>query len=687
MRKEPSAPQRPSRLYVLAGFLFAVLACYVGVLYNAQVVHYADYLEQSQRSITKSEKVTASRGILTDREGKVLVSNRQIYSLSFDSSLLSKDDDMNAAILRLVALCQEEGLPWTDTLPLTDHAPFAYTLDASSRTTKAGFIRFLQSSMELLSTSVTTDEVTEELLNSSGLPAEALFERMRLKFGIPEDWTDTQARKVLGVRYELALRAESAESYLMVKDISSELISILNDGAYLGARVLSSSARRIETDVAPHILGVTGAISDYTQELKDAGYAMNDSIGLFGAESAFESYLRGTNGRRVVSFNDQGKVTGETYSVEPVPGATVSLTIDEDFQRSVENALASVIEGLTAKDGVTRGGAAAVIQVGTGEVLALASYPDYDLSRYFQDYAELSADTEGRPLVNRATNGLYPPGSTLKPITAFAALDSGAVTPRDTFNDTGYWKYPSTTWVGGLNCWNRSGHGKVNVTSAITNSCNYFFAEMGYRMGMDTLRDYYAAFGLGSKTGIEIGDAAGSLPTQAEGQDLAPWAAFGQANQLYSPLQLANALATLVSGGQHCPAHLLKEVRSADGSEVLALGDSTPLNTIDIQPEYLDAIKKGMLGYTTGSLAGYFKDCVVTAGAKTGTAQMGGEAENNGIFVCFGPYENPEIAVAIVVEKADAGANITPAAVQILNAWFSVPEIDTPIQGENQLVP
>ena len=687
MRKEPSAPQRPSRLYVLAGFLFAVLACYVGVLYNAQVVHYADYLEQSQRSITKSEKVTASRGILTDREGKVLVSNRQIYNLSFDSSLLSKDDDMNAAILRLVALCQEEGLSWTDTLPLTDHAPFAYTLDASSRTTKAGFIRFLQSSMELLSTSVTTDEVTEELLNSSGLPAEALFERMRLKFGIPEDWTDTQARKVLGVRYELALRAESAESYLMVKDISSELISILNDGAYLGARVLSSSARRIETDVAPHILGVTGAISDYTQELKDAGYAMNDSIGLFGAESAFESYLRGTNGRRVVSFNDQGKVTGETYSVEPVPGATVSLTIDEDFQRSVENALASVIEGLTAKDGVTRGGAAAVIQVGTGEVLALASYPDYDLSRYFQDYAELSADTEGRPLVNRATNGLYPPGSTLKPITAFAALDSGAVTPRDTFNDTGYWKYPSTTWVGGLNCWNRSGHGKVNVTSAITNSCNYFFAEMGYRMGMDTLRDYYAAFGLGSKTGIEIGDAAGSLPTQAEGQDLAPWAAFGQANQLYSPLQLANALATLVSGGQHCPAHLLKEVRSADGSEVLALGDSTPLNTIDIQPEYLDAIKKGMLGYTTGSLAGYFKDCVVTAGAKTGTAQMGGEAENNGIFVCFGPYENPEIAVAIVVEKAGAGANITPAAVQILNAWFSVPEIDTPIQGENQLVP
>ena len=473
----------------------------------------------------------------------------------------------------------------------------------------------------------------------------------------------------------------------MVKDISSELISILNDGTYLGARVLSSSARRIETDVAPHILGVTGAISDYTQELKDAGYAMNDSIGLFGAESAFESYLRGTNGRRVVSFNDQGKVTGETYSVEPVPGATVSLTIDEDFQRSVENALASVIEGLTAKDGVTRGGAAAVIQVGTGEVLALASYPDYDLSRYFQDYAELSADTEGRPLVNRATNGLYPPGSTLKPITAFAALDSGAVTPRDTFNDTGYWKYPSTTWVGGLNCWNRSGHGKVNVTSAITNSCNYFFAEMGYRMGMDTLRDYYAAFGLGSKTGIEIGDAAGSLPTQAEGQDLAPWAAFGQANQLYSPLQLANALATLVSGGQHCPAHLLKEVRSADGSEVLALGDSTPLNTIDIQPEYLDAIKKGMLGYTTGSLAGYFKDCVVTAGAKTGTAQRGGEAENNGIFVCFGPYENPEIAVAIVVEKAGAGANITPAAVQILNAWFSVPEIDTPIQGENQLVP
>ena len=479
MRMEPSAPHKPSRLYVLAGFLFAVLACYVGSLYNAQVVHYAEYQEQSQRSITKSEKVVASRGILTDRNGKVLVSNRQIYNLSFDSSLLSKEDDMNAAILRLVELCEEEKLDWTDTLPLTDSAPFAYTLDDASRTTKASFIRFLQSPMELLSTSVTTDDVTEELLVSSGLPAEALFARMRLKFEIPEDWSDADARKVLAVRYELAIRAESAESYLMVKDISSDLISILNDGAYLGARVLSSSARRVETDVAPHVLGVTGAISDYTQELKDAGYAMNDSIGLFGAESAFESYLRGTNGRRVVSFNDQGKVTGETYSVEPVPGGTVSLTIDEGFQRDVEDALASVIEGLTAKDGITRGGAAAVIRVGTGEVLALASYPDYDLSRYFQDYQTLSADSEGRPLVNRATNGTYPPGSTLKPITAFAALDSGVTTLSETLFDSGHWTYPSS-WGGGLNCWKRSGHGKVNVTSAITGSCNYYFAEMGY---------------------------------------------------------------------------------------------------------------------------------------------------------------------------------------------------------------
>ena len=686
MRTGSTAPQRPSRLYVLAGFLFAVLACYAGLLYNAQVLHYDEYQEQSQRSITKSEKVVASRGILTDRSGKVLISNRQIYNLSFDSSLLAKDDDLNAAVLRLVELCESEDLTWTDTLPLTDTAPFAYTLDGSSTATKQGFIRFLQKSMELLSTSVTTDDVTEELLVSSGLPASALFDRMRVKYGIPDAWTDAQARKVLGVRYELALRAESAESYLMVKDISSELISLLNDGAYLGARVLSSTARRVETDVAPHVLGVTGSISDYTQELKDAGYAMNDTIGLFGAESAFESYLRGTNGRRVVSFNDQGKVTGETYSVEPVPGGTVSLTIDEGFQRNVEDALASVIEGLTAKDGITRGGAAAVIQVGTGEVLALASYPDYDLSRYFQDYAELSSDTERRPLVNRATNGTYPPGSTLKPITAFAALDSGATTVGEVLNDTGHWTYPST-WGGGLNCWKRSGHGRVNVTTAITGSCNYYFAEMGYRMGMTTLQDYYSAFGLGSKTGIEIGDAAGSLPSQPEGQDLAPWAAFGQANQLYSPVQLANAIATLVSGGQHCQAHLLKEVRSADGGEVLALGSSTPLNTIDIDPSYLDAIKRGMLGYTTGSLSGYFKDCVVTAGAKTGTAQMGSDAANTGVFVCFGPYEDPEIAIAIVVEKTEAGANITPAAVEILNAWFSAPQIDTPIQGENTLLP
>ena len=287
---------------------------------------------------------------------------------------------------------------------------------------------------------------------------------------------------------------------------------------------------------------------------------------------------------------------------------------------------------------------------------------------------------------NRAVSGTYPPGSTLKPATAVAALESGATTPTETLYDTGYWKYPSSSWSGGTWCWNRSGHGAVNVTSAITNSCNYYFAEMGYRMGLDTLNDYYAAFGLGEHTGIEIGDSAGLRASEEAGSDQAPWAAYGQANQLYTPLQLANYIATLVSGGKHCAAHLLKTVKSYDNSAVIATGSTEPLNTVEMSASTLESVKRGMLGYTTGSLSAYFSRCVVSAGAKTGTAQLGGETKNNGVFVCFAPYEEPEIAVALVMERGGAGATLASTAVDILNAYFENPNAAT-VSAENTLLP
>ena len=687
-----SSPNNSKRLLALAGFLSAALVIYVGVLYNIQVNQHDYYLAKSIRTITRVETVEASRGVITDRSGRELVSSRSSYNLTFDSSLLSEEDDENLAILRLIKLCQSQQVGWTDNLPITSTAPFSYTLDKLDDTQRSRFADFLQKDLKRVSTNLSPDGITEELLNSLGLDAGSLVELLREKYQIPSSFSLSDARSVIGVQYELSIRQlVSTTAYAMVEDIDSAMISLLNDGNYAGARITTSSVREYKTDSAAHILGTVGPIwrEEYLQ-LKDKGYGYNDRIGRSGVELAFEAYLKGTDGKRIVSTNADGKITGEYYEKEPQPGNTVELTIDLSLQKSVEDALAETVSAMSAKDGnTTRGAGAVVIKVGTGEVLALASYPDFDLSNYNQDYNILSTDL-AKPLWNRATMGTYAPGSTFKPLTAVASLMEGIITPYQKLKTTGHWTYPGDP-NSYANCWiynsSRGNHGSINVSEAITVSCNYFFAQMGYYLGLDKLNEYATAFGLGEHTGIEIGDAAGNLAQNKAGENQAPWAAFGQASYLFTPIQLANYIATLVSGGKHCEAHLLKAVKSYDNTQVLAVGNTDPKNTVDISGEALTAVKKGMHDLTTtGSLAPYFKDCVVDAGAKTGTAQVSKDTENNGVFVCFAPYDAPEIAVSIVIEQGGSGSALASTAVNILNAYFSADEIGTAILGENQLM-
>ena len=716
-------PDQFNRFRVLSALSLAVLGIYLVVLFNIQVVHHEDYLAKSTQTITRVETVTASRGIITDRSGRTLVSNQYAYSLTFDPSLLKAGENQNAAILRLLQLCREQGVDWEDNLPLSQSDSPRFTVDALTDTQKSYFLAYLRNlkpARELLAAYVRRNPsllkepakgepaldpasakdadllkqtkasaLSNTLLLKAGITPAKLLEWMREDMDVDSSCSQEDARLILGVRYELQLRKLGANNnpYILVENVDVEFCSLISDGAFQGAQVSRTSTRAYETTYAAHVLGLVGAISDYTDELKEAGYKASDTIGISGVESAFEGYLRGTDGKRVTSVNSDGKITGEYYKTEPRSGYTVELTLDLDLQQAVENTLSVKVAQLNEKDGLdSRGAGAAVIKVGTGEVLALASYPTYDLSTYRQDFTELSADP-AKPLFNRATSTPYAPGSTLKPATAVAALESGVTTPSETVFDPGYWMYPSTTWKVPTYCWNHSGHGRVNATSAITNSCNTYFMEMGYRMGLDTLNEYYSAFGLGEPTGIEIGESTGRQAVNEAGQDQAPWAAFGQANQEYTPLQLANYIATLVSGGKHCPAHLLKSVKSYDNSEIIATGGTEPLNTISISDSTLQAVKKGMLGYTTngGSVAVPFRNCVVSAGAKTGTAQIGG-AMKNGVFVAFAPYDEPEIAVALVLENADAGAVLASTAVDIINSYFSQDDAVS-ILPENQLIP
>ena len=665
-----------------------------------QNTHHDDYAAQAIRSIVRPEKVEASRGIITDRNGKPLVSNRSTYDLTFDADLLRPGEDSNEAILRLVQLCQAEGVAWSDNLPISRLAPYAYTVNQMDKQQKKLFLAYLKTlkpcaealgeyllrhpeaistpepepeegaaPMEELSPKkraqalldrLVPDDLTEALLMDAGVTPAQLIGAMRGELGIPEQYTMTQARMVLGVQYELSVRKlDNYAAYVLARDIDTPFISLLSDGNYAGAKVTLSSVREYETPYAAHILGYVSSITieDDYPSLKEKGYDYDDLIGKVGAELAFEDYLRGKDGRRLVATNDEGKVTGEYYSTEPVPGNTVELTIDLNFQSQVEDCLAETVTRLNADGDEKRGAGAAVVRVGTGEVLALASYPSYDLAsfrRTEENYVAVSSDPQA-PLFNRAAEGKYPPGSTLKPFTAMAALLDGKVTLKEKIKDTGSWRYPGDEANSYANCWKRSGHGNLNVTGAITNSCNYFFAEMGYRLEMEGLRKYLVQFGLGEKTGIEIPETAGLLPENPQGQNQAPWAAFGQSNQLYSPLQLANYVATLVSGGKHCQAHLLKAAKAYDNSSVVATGNTEPVNTIDISGEYLNAVKQGMKGLVEGTLSPYFRNCVVSAGAKTGTSQVRADTKNHGVFVCFAPYDDPEIAVSVSRDTSFVG--------------------------------
>ena len=676
MMKNPHPSRR--RVYVLLGFFCAFLVLFFAVLYDAQVVHGSENRARSITSNTASETVTASRGIITDRNGKVLVSNRLAYTLVVDKGSFGKDEAaLNDAIWQLIQLCQEQGVTWNDTLPMTTG-----------------------SSPQLTSKSL--NESFREYLDDNKLPTDGgsaeVLAAMRKLYKVDDSYTDAQARLIVGVRYEL----DGRSSYTFAEDVSTELLGRITDGKYRGVTIKTAAARVYNTKLAAHILGTVGAI--WQEEWRsdestgyvgyaDKGYNMNDLVGKDGVEKAFEEYLHGNDGKRLITTDENGKITGELYTREPQPGGTVALTIDIDLQQVVEDTLASTIQGMIDKDSNERGGAAAVIQVGTGEVLAMASYPTYDLETFNQDYDELVKD-ERLPMFNRATQGVYAPGSTFKLCTSVAALEEGIITPSTIIEDKGIYTYyvdpQPMCWI-----WRQAHttHGRINVSQAIVDSCNYFYYEVGRLTGIKKLDEYATAFGLGQSTGIEIGDVSGVLasPEWAEAHDR-EWtdgqtitAAIGQSYNLFTPLQLANYVATLVSGGEHYEAHLLKNVKSYDNSRVIDVYGKGPLNDLNISDSTMAAVTKGMHDLTYDSLRSAFSRCVVEAGAKTGSAQVGTDIAN-GTFVAYAPYDDPEIAIAIVVEKGGSGSLLANAAVDIINAWFTRDGTGATAAGEDALM-
>ncbi len=686
------------RLVAIGLFLGLIVLLYIGVLYNTQIIRGSEFRAKSLSSNANAETVEASRGIITDRNGKVLVSNRLTYTLLFSGDSFTGNEDLNAAILRLIDLCRANNVSWNDSLPLTfDTVPVLAPerIDSSFRL----FVENQELPAQLDDPDTENDEFVFQM------SAQELMARLCRLYGLEEDYTPEQQRWIAGVRYELDVNKLLDRNYVFADDVSVALISQAVDGHYAGVSTGTSSARVYNTPYAAHILGRIGPI--YKEEwdgdkdkgitgYKDMGYSMNALVGKDGVERAFEEYLHGSNGTKLITTSSDGSITGELYVNEPKPGNTVSLTLDIDLQEAVEKSLASNIQAIRSHNGKARGGAAVVMGVDSGEVLAMASYPTYDLSKFDEIYSDLVKDEVNTPLLNRATNGIYAPGSTFKPLTAVAALESGIIDPYTTILDRGIYTYYASPQP---RCWIYSQyggtHGYVNVTEAIEVSCNYFFYEVGRLTGIDILDSYADQFGLGRSTGIEIGDSSGVMasPEYAEEAGL-EWtdgqtitAAIGQSYSLFSPLQLANYIATLAGNGNHYQAHLLKNVKTYDNGSLIYAYDKEPENVVEMSESTVHAVKQGMRDMAMGSMSYIFSKCPVDLGAKTGTAEIDGDGTVNGVFVAFAPYDDPEIAVAVAIERADAGADLAPVAADIINAYFSHREAPTVIVGENALLP
>jgi len=687
------------RVTILLSLFAAILLTFVGVLFNVQVVNGKDYLTSSSYTIVENETVETVRGSILDSNGKVLVDNQQVYNIVLDLDLMGKD--RNRILFELLELCRTYGVEWNDSLPIADTAPWVYTKDINSvfsyeikaddgTVTRANtLLGSLSKRMKWIGSS-----------NKEILPANDLVTAMCLSYGLIEDKTDPvteELRDVLGVLYELYIRKYeyTYSSYTFARNLDIEFITVIKEHGLSGVEIVSTTARRYATDNAAHILGPVALIDSNDWPIyKELGYPMNAYVGKGGVELSFESWLHGSAGVRRTETDEHGNIISQDWAVEPAPGNNVTLTIDSTVQAATEELLADFVNSLEEPAGA----AAVMLDVSNGGVISMASYPTYSMSTYTQDYSELLA-AEYSPLFNRATHGLYAPGSTFKPLTAIAALTQGVINTTSTVYCGGVYDYYSDVGYSPV-CWIHtmfnSRHGDEAVSKAITDSCNIFFYDVGRRLGIRELVRYATMFGLGQKTGIEIGEyqgtvagpeSAATLGLQWYGGDTLP-AAIGQGNHQFTPVQLANYIATLVNGGTHYQVHLLKNVKSFDFRKTVYEYEPVVKDFIDISPSALAAVKKGMYDLSkTNSMRPYFSTLPVEVGCKTGTAEVAGSDIANAVFVCFAPYDNPEVALCIVAEKGDSGGSLASVAAGMLAQYFSSDRGENTVQQENTLLP
>ena len=682
---------KPGRVAGLVILILLLLTVYLVALYKLQIIEgEANYNRSSE--LTNTERVvTAARGNIYDRYGRTLVSNEETYNLKIDTDKLFANDDPNSVILELVHMVQGYGDEYTDDLPITMTPPFEYDPDMTA----------------IQRTMLDAYYVRQEIDPNS--TAVELMSYMRTRYNIDNSYSAEEMRIIAGVRYSINVRyAVPTADYIFVEDASMKLISSIMENKLVGIEVERAYSRKYGTEYAAHILGYTGLMTQEEYEKYSLlNYSTDAMVGKDGVEYAFENYLHGKDGKVIETRNSAGTVLATVYEEEPEPGNHVYLTIDSVLQEQTERILANGVsilkqniaqkraEGtargdynVDLKDEIT-GAAAVVVNVKTGEPLALASWPTYNVATILEDYQEL-LEAENAPLFNRTLMGTYAPGSTFKPCTAIAALTMGIVNTEDKIKCEGvYTRYAAEGYAPECWIWNSTKdhltHPEENVTTAIRDSCNYYFYSIGNYLGVDDLGKFAANFGLGEYSGIELVEAKGNMSNQANHMDYAgtEWrigdtlqAAIGQSDSVFTPIQMAEYCATVANSGTRYSASILKSIRNYEYSEKLYDREPTVMSTVESAEYNWAAVHEGMWqvlnDYINEKNVNVWVDCQWRVAGKTGTAQKGEGIQNDGIFMCYAPYKDPEVAIFVVVERGGAGADVQFIARHIIDAYITI---------------
>lgn len=693
------------RYIVIGGGFIAVVILYISLFINLQVSGQDYYSMTSQLAYrTRTVKIQAQRGEIYDRNGKKLVGNSYSYDLRLDyGSMPTKSAKKNETLMTLLsciescgeeeALCDIKYSP----LILTAHESgvlFEYN-DDFFETSRAS--RYNKLAAELgIKEDDAADSAGEVFLNRY-----ALIDSDGNSVYSPEETV-----RLFMYRMDLDLFDFSGVNpYTLAEDISLDLITLIRETLSRGYTVFCDCDRVYNyPGYASHILGRIGKIpQESVEKYTELGYALDAIVGTSGVEEAFEEYLHGVDGEMTVTEDYYGNIIETEITKAPTAGYDVYLTIDIELQMAAENSLAYNIDyvhaaasgELTGED--AKAGAVTAVDPKTGEVLALASYPTYDLSTFDEDYAFLRTD-ETSPMLNRALNGTYQPGSTFKPGVALAALDSGNVTPYELINDTGVYDYYAGESGTGYSprCWiylmYGMTHGNINITEAIQESCNYFFYEMGRRLTIENIDLYMKHFGLGESTGIELPEKTGILagPDYRNDNGLEPWspgdtlqAAIGQSDHLFTPLQISMYVSALTNSGTRYAAHILSKVCRYGSDEAIYSKDPEVLDSVELSSDACSVVLNAMKDVIeNGSASDIFEDYPITIGGKTGTAQVSKTKSDNAIFTAFAPFDDPSIVATCVIEQGNTGSNAGVTVKGIFDSYFSVENDDGETENE-----